>query len=68
MFSIRSKFSTGGPKVHGTWVCTEGDNVAIYSSDGRLPEQQSSIVCDVDCNQSTGLIQSCDTQRNMQIF
>lgn len=46
-----------------TWVCTVGDNVTINSSDGRLPEQQSFSVCDVDCSQTAGFIQSCNTHK-----
>lgn len=44
-----------------TRVCTVGDDVAVYSRNGGLPEQQSFTVCDVDCSQTTGLIQSCNT-------
>lgn len=49
-----------------TWVCTIGDDIAIYSSDGRLPEQQSFCVGDVDRSQTAGLIQSCNTQTHAQ--
>lgn len=45
-----------------TWVCAVGDDVAVHSSDGRLPEQQSFTIGDVDGIQTTWFIQSCDTQ------
>lgn len=46
-----------------TRICTVSDDITIDSGDGGLPEQQSVCVCDVNCSQTAGLIQSCKTHK-----